>query len=25
VTATSIKVGIVTINYDCIKQFVDYN
>jgi len=25
VTATSIKVGIVTIDYTCIKQFVDYN
>ncbi len=25
VTATAIKVGIVTIDYTCIKQFVDYN
>ena len=25
VTATSIKIGVVNINYDCIKQFVDYN
>ena len=25
VTATAIKVGIVTIDYSCIKQFVDYN
>jgi len=25
VTATSIKVGIVTIDYKCIQQFVDYN
>jgi hypothetical protein len=25
VTATSVKVGIVTIDYTCIKQFVDYN
>ena len=24
-TATSIKLGIVTINYTCIKQFVNYN
>jgi len=25
VTATSIRVGIVTIDYSCIKQFVDYD
>ena len=25
VTATSIKIGVVTIDYTCIKQFVNYN